>query len=257
MEELDAFYAMFGDGHNNALARVIANPGALLGVVLTRDTFAYLYDVGKSTAGFPMLSPALVFALPTVAVNAIIGAFMSTMRSISYHYSIVASVCIAAAMIDGLARLSRQSHRFGMDRNAFAVGMTLLLIPGMVLGVGDIIRYGGGQGSSLVKEFLPHPDQKTLEKIVALVPPDASVAAPNVLMPDLSKREGLYTSDRFWRYGDRQVDYMIVDTRLDLLSDKDRNKPKYESVVAKVRGDARYRLVLRENGFEVYHLVAG
>jgi hypothetical protein len=101
-------------------------------------------------------------------------------------------------------------------------------------------------------EISPNPQQKSLEKILTLVPSEASVAAPNILMPQLSYRQKLYSSDRLWRYDKPVVDYIILDTRLDQLSEKDRNKPKYQVVIAETRTDVRYELVFSEEGFEVY-----
>jgi uncharacterized membrane protein len=254
MEELEAFYEAFGGGHNSALATVLEKPGMPFTLLLTRENFSYLYEILKPTAGFPFLSASSIFILPTVVVNSVIGAFMATMRNISYHYSVVASVFVFVALIGGISHLARHSRSLGVERSVFCVGMTLLLMPGITLGVMDNIRYGGGGGASIVADFLPKPHQKTLEKIVALVPPDASVAAPNTLMPQLSYRRKLYSSDRLWRYGEREIEYIIFDARPDLLSDRDRNKPKYESAMERIRHDARYELTFMEGGFEVYHL---
>jgi uncharacterized membrane protein len=251
MEELDAFYRAFGAGHNSALATILEHPEIVLGPVLTQDNLRYLYDLAKPTAFFPLLSPSVLLALPSLIVNSVIGAFMATMRNVSYHYSLVAFICVFVAMIDGIGRLARYSQGFGVTPPVFGVCLGLLLLPSSVLGAMDVVRYGSGQ-APLLLDFLPKPHRSTLERSLALIPPEASVAAPQSLMPYLAHRRGLYNSDRLWRYGERPVDYVILDVRLDRLSEVDRNRPRYEAVVATIRGDGNYDLLLAEAGFEVY-----
>jgi uncharacterized membrane protein len=255
MEDLDAFYAMFGGGHNSALASVMRHPGAFLGLVLNADNVRYFYEVLKPTAMFALLSPSLLLALPTLAVNAVIGAFMITMRSVGYHYSLVAFICVFVAAIEGMARLSRSASRINVARSTFGAALALLLLPSAVLAFMDGIRYGGGQQTSVLAELRPKPYHATLERIVAMIPPGASVAAPNILMPQLSERRFLYSSDRLWRYPNQEAEYVVLDVRTDRSSFEDRNRAKYESTVATTRGDERYALVLAEAGFEVYHRI--
>lgn len=258
MEELDAFYDMFGGGHNGALATVIENPEKFIALLLSRENFAYLYEVIKPAAWFPFLSVSSIFILPTVAVNCLIGGFMATMRNLSYHYSVVASVCVFVSLIDGISWLMRRMQLSGIDRPILCAGAALLLLPGMAVSLIDNVRLGATQGGFIFPDFLPNPQQETLKKILMLAPSEASIAAPNILLPDLSYRRKLYSVDRLWRYGeeDKSIDYIILNTKLERLGEKDRNKQKYEAVVANTRSDKHYDLVFRENGYEVYQRVA-
>jgi hypothetical protein len=121
----------------------------------------------------------------------------------------------------------------------------------MVMGFKDtVLGYGGHD--SIVKNFVVRPEQQALEKILALLPPEASVAAPNMLMPQLSYRAKLYSSDRLWRYDCPEIEYIVLNANVDQLSAGDRNKPKFEALLSKVRRDEEYRLVFNEGGFEVY-----
>jgi uncharacterized membrane protein len=252
MEDLDGFYKLFGGGHNEALKIFVSEPWKLLRIFLAKDNLAYLYELAKPAAMLPVLSVSIVFVMPTVLINCVIGAFMSTMRDISYHYSIVASVCLFHALVHGVSWLGRHQRFFALERCRFLTAVAFLLVPIGILGLSDVIRYGGGRDGVMVNDFVRKPYHDTLEEIVSLIEPDAGVAAPNFLLPQLSYREKLYTSNRLWRYPVFTADYLIMDTNLDKLSNTDKNRIKYEASLAKVRNSPDYRIMFARDGFEVY-----
>ena len=252
MEDLDGFYKLFGSGHNEALRIFVSEPWKLLRILLAKDNLAYLYELLKPAAIFPFLSLAVLFVMPTVIINCVIGAFMSTMRDISYHYSIVASICLFHALVHGVSWVGRYRRFFAMERCRFLTGIAFLLVPIGILGLSDVIRYGGGREGVMVNDFVRKPYHETLEEIVSFIEPEAGVAAPNFLLPQLSYREKLYTSNRLWRYPAFTADYLIMDTNLNKWSYTDKNKIKYEASLAKVRNSADYRIIFAKDGFEVY-----
>lgn len=252
MEDLDGFYQLVGTSHNDALATLVTDPWRFVGLVLNGANAAYLYEMLKPTAMAPLLSPAALLAAPTLALNCVIGVFLIAMRNVSYHYSLVATVCLFVALVDGLARLVRHARAFHVDEMLVRPAVAVLLIPVAAIGMMDAVRHGGGGGQSLIGDFLRKPYHSTAERIVSLVEPDAAVAAPNVLLPDLSYRAKLYTSGRLWRYNEPELDYVVVDTDLLKFSRADANLPKYEASIARIRNSDAYELVLAAHGFEVY-----
>lgn len=252
MEDLDRFFEFFGSGHNEVVKTFLTQPGKVLEILFTRGNFSYLYTLAKPAGMLSFLSLSSVFMAPTVVINAVIGHFMGTMREISYHYSLLASVCLFHALVHGLALLSRSGRYFRLEKSRFGTAVALLLLPIMVLGLADAVRYGGGENQSLRADFVRKPYHETLEKILELVEPDAAVAAPNILLPQLSYRGELYISNRLWRYPEVRVDYIIMDANVDKLSRADQNKDKYEASLAEVRSNSRNTLIFKEHGFEVY-----
>jgi uncharacterized membrane protein len=257
MEELVPFYEMFGGGHNRALIVAVENPGKFTSLFLNSNSAAYVYEVLKPTALLSLLSASGIFLLPTLLTNCLIGAFMPTMMSIGYHYSAIAAVCVFVALIMGIARVVKSARLDLLEQPVVSLGLAFLLIPFIVLGLKDRIQ-ADAQGKPFLRDVVwPSPDQRVLEKIVAKVPIEASVAAPNILMPDLSYRRKLYGSERLWRYNNPHIDYIILDTRLEQLGANDRNKSKYEAVVMRTRNDSNYHLIFEERGFEVYQRTSG
>jgi uncharacterized membrane protein len=252
MEELEPFYAMFGGGHNKAMVAVLEDPAKFAGLFLNPALGSYLYDVFKATAGLSLASLSLIFVLPTLLVNSLIGVFMPAMMNQSYHYSTVIVPAVFFALIMGLVRFVDLTRVAGLERRVVGMGGAILLLPIMLIGTKDmVLSYGGGY--SIAKTLIARSEQPSLSKIVALVPPDASVAAPNILMPQLSYRPKLYSSDRLWRYHRPDVEYIVLNANVDQLSAGDRNKPKFEALLSRMRGDGAYRLIFNEGGFEVYH----
>ncbi len=254
MEDLDQFYQFFGGSHNQALKVFVSEPWKVLGIVLGRQSGSYLYELIKPAAMMPFFSVAILFVIPTVLINSVIGAFMSTMRDISYHYSIAASICLFHALIHGVAWMGRYGRFFAVGRSRFLTAIAFLLVPIGFLGLSDVIRYGGGREGVLVDDFVRKPYHKTLQEMVNLIEPGAAVAAPNLLLPQLSYREKLYTSNRLWRYPAITADYIIMDTRLEKLSITDRNKGKYRESLAKVQSSPDYRKIFEKDGFQVYKI---
>jgi uncharacterized membrane protein len=254
MEDLDQFYQFFGGGHNQALKVFVSEPWKVLGILLEKDNGSYLYELVKPAAMMPFLSVAVLFAMPTVIINSVIGAFMSAMRDVSYHYSIVASICLFNALIYGVASAGRFGRFFAVGRSQFLTAIAFLLVPIAFLGLADVIRYGGGRDGVLVDDFVRKPYHTTLKEIVGLIEPEAAVAAPNFLLPQLSYREKLYTSNRLWRYPAITADYIIMDTKLEKLSIADRNKAKYRESLAQVQNSPGYKMIYERDGFQVYKI---
>lgn len=252
MEELDRFFEFFGTGHNEVVKTFITQPGKVLEIFFTKENFSYLYELAKPGGMLSLLSVSSIFMIPTVAINSIIGHFMGTMRDISYHYSLLASVCMFHALVHGLVWLSRSGRFFSLEKSRVGTAGALLLVPLMIVGAADVIRYGGGKHQSLTADFQRKPYQETIEKILTIIEPQAAVAAPNILLPQLSYREKLYVSNRLWRYPEVEVDYLILDANVGMLSEEDRNKTKYEKLLSTIREEDKYQLIFKEHGFEVY-----
>jgi uncharacterized membrane protein len=257
MEDLEGFYRAFPNGYASAPGVLLRQPMEFLALIFNADNATYLYQLVKSTAGMAFATPAIVFVLPTTFINLIVGAFWKTTTSLSMHYSLVASVCLSVALVYGVARLARLHRLFVTSERAFALALVLALTPMAVLGVKDVVAYGGGRNQTLLADFSPRPYHATLNHIVNTIAddPGASVAAPNVLLPHLSQRRDLYNANRLWWYGSPRLDYIVVDSDLDRSDQGDRQRGRYQALIASIEADPANHLILDEHGFRLYRVV--
>ncbi len=259
MEDLETFYQAFPDGYASAPGVLLNRPIEFLGLIFNADNASYLYQLIKSSAGMALATPAIIFALPTTLINLIVGAFWKTTTSLSMHYSLVASVCLSIALVYAIPQLARLHHRFRASERAFAFSLVLVLTPVVVLGVKDVVAYGGSQDQTLLADLMPRPYQATLDRIVRIIEeePRAAVAAPNILLPHVSKRRDLYNTSRLWWYGTPELDYIVVDSDIERFDQGDRHRARYQDLIAGIDADAANRLILDEHGFRVYRVARG
>lgn len=257
MEALEEFYRAFPNGYASAPGVLLRQPMEFLALIVNADNANYLYQLLKSTAGMAFATPAVIFVLPTALINLIVGAFWKTTTSLAMHYSLVASVCVSVALVYGLARLARVHRLFVTSERTLALALVLVLAPMAVLGVKDVVAYGGGRNQTLLADFSPRPYHATLNRIVKIIgdDPGASVAAPNVLLPQLSQRRDLYNANRLWWYGSPRLDYIVVDRDLDRSDQGDRQRGRYQALLASLEADPANRLIVDEHGFRLYRVV--
>lgn len=252
MEGLEEFFSMFGKGRNEILATVVREPEKLLSLFLSSQVWGYFYEVIRPAAFLPLASVAGVFALPTVAMNSLIGVFWPSMINIANHYSLIATVCVFVALAEAIAWTGRYSRVFNLSRQTFCLGIVCLIIPDMVLSLKDTLSYGGGKQGSLTRDFLPKPYAASLRTIVDSIQPSAPVAAPGVLLPQLSYRRKVYYSQALWRYYDMQIDYVILDVDPKRIGAEGCDKERYDALVTEISKSDGYKLIFQKDGFEVY-----
>lgn len=196
MEGLDKFFQTLGNTYNEILITVVSNPWALLELVATRDHYAYFYEISKPTMGMAFASVTAMFAMPTLAINAIVGGFWKSILGVGMHYSVVAIVSLFVAIIYGICHLSVHC-RWSVKTELVQISLVALLIPVTTIGIKDVFGFGSGQERSLVNDFFRRPFQSSLEEIIEIVnkDPEASVAAPSMILPQLSKRSKLYCAN--------------------------------------------------------------
>jgi len=252
MEGLDEFFSVFGKGRNEILATVVREPQKLLDLFLTNQVRGYFYEMVRPAAFLPLASMVGLFALPTMAMNSLIGAFWPSMINITNHYSLIATVCLFVGLVEAIGWIGRYSRFFNLSRQTFCLGIACLVIPEMAVGLKDTVNYGNGKQGSLADDFLPKSYAASLTSIVDMIEPNAAVAAPGILLPQLSYRTKLYYSQALWRYYDAQFDYLVLETDPKRIGARGCEKEKYEALIAEVMQSSDYKRVFDKDGFEIY-----
>ncbi|HXH11236.1 MAG TPA: DUF2079 domain-containing protein [Alphaproteobacteria bacterium] len=258
MEDLDNFFNMFGTSYNSILMSIFSQPLKFISLIFTNQSIAYLYGLIRPSAMLSFLGIEGLFIIPTTFMNLLVGAFWKSTLDISMHYSVVAFVCVFLSTIYGLERLTHRYGFFHITRNIFAISIVLLLIPQTMIGLKDVVCPVGCSKDTLISDLLPKEYQSSLEKIITILNQeyDASIAAPNIMLPQLSRHRKLYFTNRLWRYKDVMPDYVVLDTLPERMSDNDPYAERYRLVIAAIQGNDRYRLIFRQDGFELYQLAS-
>jgi uncharacterized membrane protein len=231
-------YQQFGDDAVSAGRNVATHPWKLVTVAIDnqqkRNTGFVLL---ASWAFLPLASlPALVLCVPLIAER-----FLSTTPAYwgtGFHYSATISPVLALGAIDGLSKL-RGWVRF--DRRWAAAFAAVAAIP-LALMVGQAFR------SNYALERLTHGDQWSVpadarvgDRMLALIPGDASVTAQDALLPHLTHRAATYDLVP----GNPLTDDVAINLRMDHYPT---TEEQYMGALARFRR-AGYGVVFQSDGW--------
>ena len=163
---------MWGTTPAEVLAHWASHPEQLLTHVLNGDRGTYLPRVLGPLALLPLLGPRLALpAIPVLAMNLVSG--FPTTPNMDSHYLTPAIPFLAAAALLGASRLPRANISLALLGAALAVGYVW-------------VGFQGGDS------FSEDAQTRAARAALALVPADASVQAPDELLPHLAERPRLH-----------------------------------------------------------------
>ena len=179
--------------------------------IRTFGTFAFL----------PLLSPYALLALPSLFARLLSSEEVHWFSLL--HYSMPVMAIMACAAADGLARIGK---RLGAGTR-FTIGgaVAVLLVSAGI--------YRGSVQIGQIRHPKVSPERaRALERLLANIPPDASVTADNVVAPHLSKRRWiLVAADKKRNY---RTDYYVFDPdespSMRLLASRMRDGREYEEI---------------------------
>ncbi len=217
-------YAWLGSGPFDILSAAIQNPGRIAGHVLGEPQRLWMLVKFLLPVGFlPLLSPAILIALPSLAINWLAGNLYQA--SIYFHYAALMIPVVFAAAAYGMERLARAGGLGGSAQTGPSKGpatfhgsrftLTLLWLAACALlavsfdqfwqprtGQDDWENYG------LTRQI----DPAAFRAAAALLPAGGAVAATEAYAPHIANRQGLYLlhDPRILFVADR-VDWILVD----------------------------------------------
>lgn len=179
---MDAFGRRFagdrGDSMSEAFVWMLQNPLATVEDV-ARESVLYLVLLLVATGGLALLAPLwIVLALPTAAHNALSAYEPQHLLSYHYHQLTMTGLFVAAAV--GVHRLEDARRRVQLGAGVGIGAATLLAVT------------AGSWAHAHWTEGIRLPREPT-NAVLALVPPDAPVAASPHLLPQVSQRVEVYT----------------------------------------------------------------
>ena len=206
-----ARYQHLGGSLGEVLISIAFRPWRWIGIVLTPTKLVYLGAMLAPLGFLPLLgAPALFGVVPGLAMNLL----SVDPKLITYQTQYQAFVLpfLILAAVDGYARLVKylgERRVFNRHRAASAIGLAFVLA---AILTARIVNDLG------VNFWRLTPNQHSAYKMMALIPPDAPVAAYERLVPHLATRRDVWVPLR----GLNEAEYVLVRTmdRIALPADR-------------------------------------
>jgi uncharacterized membrane protein len=197
---LDLHFARWGGSPFGIVRALFREPRLVIAHVSEPRRLLYLPSLLWPLAFLPLLAPRwLLLTLPFIAIN-LISTFPTTLELYS-HYLTPAVPALVVGALDGLSQLAERAPW----RRVPALGLLVMLL----LSVLANVRSGALPWSRGFDAPAFAVDEYTRQaaRIVAAIPPDASVQAPDPLLPHLVERARLYRAPP----PDRSADCVVLD----------------------------------------------
>ena len=194
-------------GYGSVVQTILVNPAFFLSTLLRQDKLVYFLHLFGSLAFLPMRRPLLVLlALPGFFFTLMTTGYPPTL-GISFQYTTHWVPYLFAAAVLALKFLGQ---KFGAERRAAAACACLLAVTAHSAVFGAVFQHQefvGGWSRVVFEES--QEDKKRYEgfqALIAMIPPEASVAASERLVPHVAARANVYTLQG--AHGD--ADYLLV-----------------------------------------------
>jgi uncharacterized membrane protein len=197
---LDLHFARWGGSPFGIVRALFQHPGLVREHVLEPRRLAYLPMILLPLAGLSLLAPRwLLFTLPFIAIN-LISTFPTTTEMYS-HYLTPAVPSLVVGALDGLAIIAAHARRRVWAPTAMVVMLLLSLMTN--------IRSGGLPWSLAYDAAAYRVDDvsKASARVVGAIARDASVQAPDSMLPHLIERAEVFRGPP----PDRAADYVVLD----------------------------------------------
>lgn len=171
-----------GASTSEVVVGLLSDPVALVAHLATTERLFYLPTVLAPLAFLPLLAPEILIASPLLAI-ALLSEFPTATQLDSHYLTPALPVLVGAALI-GAARASRRTGVV-LDRAA--------LVPLVVAVVAAHLAGGGSPlGAGFDRRAYREDDNSVAaRRIVAAVPPSASIQAPDAMLAHFAERPDL------------------------------------------------------------------
>jgi uncharacterized membrane protein len=172
------YLGAIGSTPSEAIRTCLTQPWKVITTVCDLDRGFYLLKMFQPLLWIvPLCSWEIVLALPSLALNLIIGE--PSFRVLPWHYNPTVGAMLCTAAIFGAGklavRLEKRWHLSHADRG-LAFAMAALSLASWPLWFNP-------------NDYIPHAYYSTLKKVLRLVPPNASVLSPHTMIGHLADRD--------------------------------------------------------------------
>jgi uncharacterized membrane protein/uncharacterized membrane protein YbhN (UPF0104 family) len=253
-----ARYGDYGQGAGQVAKAAVMHPGRTLGDLTSSSNLRYWRRLLWPLAFTSLLSPlTLLIAAPELLLNGL--SAVSFQRQITFHYTALEIPFLYAAAVLGVMRLwrwlgggFRRAEKEMPGQRVSRETLALLVLIAALAGnyfMGPLPFALPGAASS-GRAYARTLHDTALDEAVKMIPAGATVSATNNVGAQLAARPVSYV---FPYYG--AAAWVVVDERRPFYFDKE-NALLYQTAVAKLMLDDRYRSVFSKDGVSVFKRIA-
>jgi uncharacterized membrane protein len=225
---IDHFYAQYGSSMSEVAVHLATHPNTMISLAAKPQARTYLIDLFGPLGFVPLLGAPLLGSVPQLVAT--VAADSQYVRDVRFQYTALLIPGMMLATIDGVAWAVRRRPKLGKALVSWLVLCTCI----------SAFLRGPLPGSAAFGNWkLTEPNQVALERAVAAIPDDASVAAADNIAAHLSHRRAIYDFPNPFQWmvfgrseadaaSPNAVDWVIVQP--DLLNEKYR--PVFDRLVS-------------------------
>ncbi|HEY1016304.1 MAG TPA: DUF2079 domain-containing protein [Herpetosiphonaceae bacterium] len=233
-------YGALGNSVGDVIRTMLTDPLLTLRTITTPPKLSYLLKLFGLQGFLALFSPTLILALPVLMLNLI--SPNAVQFNLFYQYPALVYPFLLVAAAEGLRWLAEWLGRSPAARARLISGATCLLLLGALWANATM----NNVALSLLNNREPAGRLADARAILALVPPDAAVAAGTFLAPHLAQRQEIYFFPGNNSYPPEYVDraeYLVADRNPP--SSRDKVLPALERYLA----DPRWELAAERGDF--------
>ncbi len=258
-----AYYSHLGDSAGAILWTIVSRPLDVLQLMFTPDKVVYLALMLLPLALLPLLAPDVaLLAAPPLAMNLLsLRPFQITVRE-QYQALVIPGLILAA--IIGAARLwswwqARSEHAqvHGVqasgrhERRTSASRQAMMLVAGAI-GIAAVTNLAYRNPVATTVLYRESPERlAAMERLAALIPPDAPLGVTSFLAPRMMPRRFIYyvPPDESFPPLER-AEYLFIDTRAAALRTE-----RHRDFVQQLRASGRWQVIAEEQDLLVLRQV--
>ncbi|MGQ9549530.1 MAG: DUF2079 domain-containing protein [Roseiflexus sp.] len=258
-----AYYSHLGDSAGAILWTIVSRPVDVLRLMFTPDKVEYLFLMLLPLALLPLLAPDVaLLAAPPLAMNLLsLRSFQITVRE-QYQALVIPGLILAA--IFGAARLwgwwearsaaiEQQRGVGGVQRkNGASRAAYALMIGAISMTAATNVMYRNPVVTTVLYRETPER-LAAIERLAALIPPDASLGVTSFLAPRMMPRRFIYyvpPDDSFPPL--ERAEYLFIDTRAAALRTE-----RHHDFVRQLRESGRWQVIAEEQDLLVLRRLTG
>ncbi len=260
---LTSRYTYLGSGPLQIAKNILLHPVSILKQhVFEHDHFIYLRTLFAPTAYLALLAPWIwVLALPTLALNLLSNdpsqysglyqydAEMIPVLILSTIEALVLLVWLVQKILAWLrVELEQRNNKFSFPaKRADWIAHSGILFASLCLILFSVYHADYERGTAPFSQQFKWPMQQahydSVQPIINMIPPTASVSAQSNLIPHISHRSHIYQ----FPYGDTVADYIFLDTTSDITPFYGSND--YINEAKSVMLNGNYGIVVARDGY--------